>query len=114
MPQTLFALEFSPKSAVAVTWIRDQGGPDLEEVAHVQLATRQPDPKRQRLRTIDSERGEWELAFRTWRIRFMRENGRILVISVGSGYSSEELADGTPDPYRDKPLHRSFCERFLR
>lgn len=114
VPQTLFALELSPKSAVAVAWIRDQGGPDLEEVAHVQLATRQPDPKRQRLRTIDSERGEWELAFRTWRIRFMRENGRILVISVGSGYSSEELADGTPDPYRDKPLHRSFCERFLR
>lgn len=114
VPQTLFPLEFSPESAAAVAWIRDQGGPDLEEVTHVQLATRQPDPKRQRLREIESVRGEWELAFRTWRIRFMRENGQIQVISVGSGYSPEELAEGTPDPYCDKSLHRMFCERFLR
>lgn len=113
VPQTLVSLEFSPEAAAAIAWIREQRGPDLAEVAHVQLATRRPDPKRQRLREMDPARGEWEFAFRTWRLRFLRTDGEVLVSAVHSGYHAKELAEGAPDPYRDKALHRAFCERFL-
>ena len=105
--QTRRPVTFSAEAAADAAWIRAHGGPDLENAARVQLGTRTFDPKRQRLARIPGST-RLLLAFRTWRIEFETDGIAVQVFSLSSGYSSEELAAGTPDPYADKELHRSF------
>lgn len=102
------AVEFSEEAAAAAEFIRSNGGPDLRNAVQAQLGSRQLDEKRQRLRKLDDS--AFELAFRTWRIRFEDGDPR-RITAIDSGYSPEELTDGAPDPYRDKALHRRFRAR---
>jgi len=99
------AVEFSEHAATAAQFIRSHGGPDLRNTVQAQLGSRQLDAKRQRLRQLDDS--TFELAFRTWRIRFNDGNPRV-VTTIESGYSIEDLSEGAPDPYHDKALHRQF------
>ena len=100
-------LHFTENARRASSWIHAHGGPDLAEIARVQLITRELDPHRQRLQ----QRAEnvWELAFRTWRIDFeWVSTGEILVTAIRSGYEEAELLPEAPDPYKDKSLHRAY------
>ena len=108
-PPTLIALEFSPEATAAIVFIHAEGGPNLRNVIQTQLGTRQLDPEHQRLRKLDD--GTLELAFRTWRIRFEEGEDARRIVAVTSGYTPEELAEGAPDPYADKELHRKFIAR---
>ncbi|MBQ8755320.1 MAG: tRNA (N6-threonylcarbamoyladenosine(37)-N6)-methyltransferase TrmO [Lentisphaeria bacterium] len=102
-------ISFSENAQQAAEFISAHGGPDLENAAGVQLSTRELDPKRQRLsRKAD---GQWELAFRTWRLLFEHNAGTIVVKEIYSGYTAEQLSDGI-DPYGDKDLHRKFLEFY--
>lgn len=97
-----------------VIFLREHGGPDLANVARVQITTRELDPKHQRLRPLSDS--VWELAFRTWRLKFFfpgapAEN-RVELLEIYSGYLPEELLPGTPDPYHDKELHRLYSTQF--
>ena len=83
--------------------IKALGGPDLEEVSHVQLITRDINAKTQRLTEIAGS-DEQILAFRTWRVRFRQNQNTVEILEVFSGYSAADLADQT-DPYGDKTLH---------
>jgi hypothetical protein len=49
------------------------------------------------------------LAYRTWRVRFVCDDvsRTVRILSVISGYRSEELAS-SDDTYADKALHREF------
>lgn len=102
-------VQFAAGALQSAEFILSHGGPDLKNAAMVQLSTRELDPKRQRLsRRAD---GKWVLAFRTWRLLFEYGDGRITVESITSGYTAEQLQDGT-DPYNDKALHRMFLETY--
>ena len=82
------------------------GGPNLREIARVQLTTRELDPRFQRL-TPGRTPNEWILAFRTWRCRFLIDGELVLLREIFSGYSAEQLQDPA-DPYGDKALHRTL------
>lgn len=83
------------------------GGPDLADVARIQLTLQSGSPERQR---ITGEAGEEQiLAYRTWRIAFRKEQDTIHILRILSGYSQEELNDGT-DKYKDKDIHRAFLD----
>ena len=98
---------FSDKAEEQADFILANGGPNLKNAAQVQLATRELDPKRQRL----SKQGEkWCLAFRTWRFFFENNENRIFITEIASGYTPAELQDPS-DPYHDKPLHLLFFSR---
>ena len=99
------------ESADKAAFIFKEGGPDVAEFCRVQLGTRDIDPKRLRLSGPD-DRGIFTLAFRTWRILFSRDGENILVHTVFSGYTPEELVPAAPDPYADKELHRRFNAVF--
>ncbi|WP_294506331.1 tRNA (N6-threonylcarbamoyladenosine(37)-N6)-methyltransferase TrmO [uncultured Victivallis sp.] len=105
--QTRRNVTFSREATVAAAWIRAHGGPDLENAARVQLGTRRPDAKRQRLIPLPQPNRHL-LAFRTWRIEFETTEEIVRVLAIASGYMPEELAEGMPDPYADKELHRAF------
>ena len=102
-------VEFAEEAAAAAEFIRAHGGPDLRNTARAQLGSRRLDGKRQRLRRL--EEGGYELAFRTWRLRFEEGGGVRRILAVSSGYTQEELAEHAPDPYGDKALHRLFLAR---
>ena len=106
--QTCRPVAFSPEAAADAAWIRAHGGPDLENTARVQLGTRRPDARRQRLTDLPDP-DHHLLAFRTWRIEFQTTgDDAVQVIAITSGYTDEELIPDAPDPYRDKELHRNF------
>ena len=81
------------------------GGPDLADVARIQLTLQSGDPAHQRI--TGTPGGEQLFAYRTWRISFVKEEGKVTVLKVASGYTPQELSN-TADPYGDKALHRSF------
>ncbi len=97
-------LRFTEEAKQAAGFLRKLGGPDLENLARVQLANRRLNPEQQRLKS-------GELAFRTWRLRFEESANSITVTALVSGYTLDELAPGAPDPYGDKELHRQFHRR---
>ena len=107
-------LFFAEEALGVIGFIRSHGGPDLENAARVQLATRALDPRRQRLTELDRAEHLWLLAFRTWRIVFTAPPvpEPIRVERIYGGYSAEELQPGAPDPYRDKALHRLVRRAF--
>ena len=104
-------LIFSEAAEVRLDWLEAHDGPDLRAVAEAQLALRELDPKRQRLSVEDG--GMMILAFRTWRIVFAADETSVTVTDIRSGYGADELADGAPDKYGDKELHRAFRREFL-
>lgn len=104
-------LAFTEAADVRLKWLEDREALDLRAVAEAQLALRELDPDRQRLSVDDG--GMMVLSFRTWRIVFTADESQITVTDVRSGYGEDELADGAPDKYGDKELHRAFRREFL-
>jgi tRNA-Thr(GGU) m(6)t(6)A37 methyltransferase TsaA len=107
----LLTVNFSEGSRLKCAYILENGGPDVAEFCRVQLGTRDIDPKRLRLSGPD-EAGIFTLAFRTWRIFFIRTTDDISVQDIRSGYLPEELFATGSDPYLDKELHRRFNAQF--
>ncbi len=104
MPQPGTEPDLSPAAEEAAAWIRANGGPDLKNIIHVQLGTREVDAAKQRITRLPD--GSFIFAFRTWRVTFTPGNP-LKILSIASGYTPEELAEN-PDPYGDKALHRRF------
>ena len=111
LSNTALPVTFNAISRQKAGFILENGGPDILEFCHVQLGTRDIDPKRLRLSPPD-ENGLQTLAFRTWRIIFEHAPGGVNILDVRSGYSLQELAPDSEDKYQDKELHRRFKAVF--
>ena len=98
-------LLFTEEASVRLEKLRAAGGPDLADVARIQLTLHTLDPERQRL--SETPGGEKILAYRTWRIAFVTAGDSVTVTGIFSGYTPAELADPA-DPYGDKAVHRTF------
>jgi len=94
---------FSEQAARILTW----EGPELAAIADLQLRENPFDTSRKRV-SVKGSAGV--LSIRMFRIHFTidMDTRLITLTSVTSGYTTEELAEGTPDPYEDKALHRRF------
>lgn len=101
-------LIISPEAASQLARLQACGGPDLEDVARIQLTLQSANPERQRITGLPGS--EQILAYRTWRIAFVRKENVVKVKGIFSGYTPEELADPA-DPYLDKTIHRNFLRR---
>jgi len=113
VPQTLppeMKITFSAEAEQSATWLLENQGPDLFDLAKVQLSVDPLNLKRKRVKLMNE--GQAELAFRTWRMLFLFSGENIEIISICSGYSAEDLAPGSKDPYDDKALHRKFRQKF--
>lgn len=104
-----WSIRFSEEAEKAATWLLENKGPDLFDLARVQLAVDPLNHQRKRVKIL--ENGQAELAFRTWRLLFQPGVKEIEILSIYSGYSSDDLLQGAEDQYEDKDLHRSFEKR---
>ena len=98
-------LVIAPEAEEKMKRLHVLGGPDLADVARIQLTLQSGDPAHQRI--TGTPGGEQLFAYRTWRISFVKEEGKVTVLKVASGYTPQELSN-TADPYGDKALHRCF------
>ncbi|MCQ2353221.1 MAG: tRNA (N6-threonylcarbamoyladenosine(37)-N6)-methyltransferase TrmO [Victivallaceae bacterium] len=106
-----FTVRFSANAMEKILFLREAGGPDLENFSKVQLSL---DPLNQeRKRVAPDGAGGFFIGCRTWRIAFVMQDDRVTVTDVVSHYTPQELADGD-DRYGDKALHRAFSTKFKR
>ncbi len=56
--------------------------------------------------------GQYELAYRTWRIYYHLEGNRINIHHVKSGYDQATLAGDKLSRWDDVPMHRAFVQHF--
>lgn len=95
-------------------WISENSSFDLMSFADVQLgrggfSEGAFDGTRRRI-TLDEKGKTGVLAYRTFRIDFRYEENdkSVRLLRIRSGYTPEELAEGSEDKYGDKQLHRNF------
>lgn len=104
-PETRAVAE-SGRCHAQAQFVVENGGPDLLAVASVQLRENPFDSSRKRVKRIDEFRGV--LSVRMFRIAFRADDETVLLESIASGYSADELA-APEDPHGDKALHRAFA-----
>lgn len=104
-----YRIQYLPEASERIGWVRENGGPDLENFCSVQLVL---DPfNRKRKRVSPGSDGGWRIGCRTWQIHFSAQNRQITVGTVRSHYTPEELG-AAEDRYGDKDLHRRFRSVF--
>jgi tRNA-Thr(GGU) m(6)t(6)A37 methyltransferase TsaA len=101
-----WVLQFQPEAEAALHWLEARGAPAIRGFILQQLSENPFDHKRKRIARVGDN--AWEIAYRTWRVRYSMEDVQsILVRSLHSGYSEEDLCK-PEDPHGDKALHRAF------
>ncbi len=108
-PEPGFDVAWSPLAAEQARWLRDAHGVELEARVGQALALGpQPHPYR-RIKPLAD--GGYQLAAKSWRVRF-RVDGRLVTVeAVATGYRERELVTGT-EP--ELEAHRAFVARFGR
>ena len=107
VPQS-YQVCFTPEAQLKLDFLKENGF-DAENFCQIQLGSDPVNPERKRIYQTDSG---YEIGFRTWRIPFIIKDQTVTVYDVRSNYKQEELMEGMPDKYGDKPLHRAFQIRF--
>lgn len=104
-------VEFSPAATKQLRWLQQNGLSEIQNVIVNQLSFDPTNKKKKRVRKI---KALYELAYKTWRIRFSYQKlfKKIKVQMVTSGYTGMEIQD-PKDPYEDKKLHRKFLKSLV-
>ncbi|MFP5519646.1 MAG: tRNA (N6-threonylcarbamoyladenosine(37)-N6)-methyltransferase TrmO [Bdellovibrionia bacterium] len=104
-----YSLTFSAEVETQIEFLEHLGVSNLKNFIIHQLEFQPFAAHKKRLRNLGPNL--WELAYRTWRVHFMAENETLLIQSLSSGYTPEELKS-TEDPYNDKAQHLAFLKHF--
>lgn len=107
-----FQLNYSEPAQKALHWLNLHKVLSFESFLQAQLSENPTDQKRKRIQKLGV--GKWEISYRTWRVQYTIDEprGHLIILSVSSGYSPEELNGNQQDPYQDKETHRKFLEAF--
>ena len=94
-----------------LAWLEEHAELRLRAFLLQQLADQPFDVRRKRIRSLGDDK--WEIAYRTWRVRYTADATaqHLCLESVYSGYTEADLAN-TDDQYADKALHRAFIATF--
>ena len=104
-------IQISEVAREQLDWLMKQGVDRLEDFIVQQLGDEPLNHKRKRLQQLDDK--HWDIAYRTWRIRFevAAPETALTVTIIHSGYSPEDM-ESKEDPYADKAIHRAYCAQF--
>lgn len=104
-------VNYQPSALPQADWLESRIGEALAAFVSQQLGESPMDARRKRIRALDD--GQWEIAYRTWRVRYVIDEAAhvVSVVDITTGYSPAELAD-QHDPYLDKGTHREFLALF--
>ena len=114
--ENIFDVEIKSLADTQCKWLKETANINLIDFARLQLEFNPTDSSRKRITDVDDNfsKGNFILAYRTWRI-FYSVNEGIKTVSINeirSGYSQEELLKVDEDKYRDKELHLLFMKQF--
>ncbi|HEX2963470.1 MAG TPA: tRNA (N6-threonylcarbamoyladenosine(37)-N6)-methyltransferase TrmO [Ignavibacteriales bacterium] len=110
--EEMYAVSYSELARKQMLWLKENSGTNLFGFSKLQLEFKPSDNSRKRIRQISLSEitGSYELAYRTWRIYYEvnEKDKRVFIMSIGSGYTDEELSTMQADTYGDKDIHRKF------
>ena len=112
-PLTPYDIQFDTLASQQMSWIQETTSFDLVNFVRVQLRYDPTDAQRKRITPVPRIDGLYDIAFRTWRIRYRIDEAarHIRIEHVRSGYPEAELQNNT-DPHSDKAAHRDFRRRW--
>lgn len=64
-------------------------------------------------RVKEIKKGEYELAYKTWRIIYTVQEEIVTIHHLKSGYDNETLMGNKPSRWDDVPVHQAFNRKFL-
>jgi tRNA (adenine37-N6)-methyltransferase len=105
---------FQAQSEDKLRWLEARGVTQLRGFLQAQLEYDPLDADRKRVADspLSSEGTKLHrISYRTWRADFLISGKDVRVVDLSSGYTTDEL-QASDDPYSDKALHRTFCEKF--
>lgn len=107
-------LNFSAEFEMQAALIYRLSSLDLLNLVKIQLGNEPLDNSRKRIKLLED--GCYSLGCRTWRVIFGVDQDKkvVEVLKIESNYLSEELAEGAPDRYSDKDIHRRFLREINR
>jgi tRNA-Thr(GGU) m(6)t(6)A37 methyltransferase TsaA len=115
-----YELNFSEKILKELNFLALEGVTEIKAFIKTQLSYEPLNHLKKRVSIFKTEEQNQEdrsyllayrtylLAYRTWRILFQVVDEKVLLLEIMSGYTQEELAAGSEDPYLDKEIHRKF------
>jgi len=107
-----YRLDYSAAFAEQLHWLCANGVPCLADFLHAQLRWQPLAAQRKRICQLHQP-DNWQIAYRTWRVRFVHKPNRVLYLyKLFSSYSQAQLTDTGSDRYADKCIHRAFAQRF--
>jgi len=100
-------IQFCLLAEAQLTWLSEHNVSCIRGFLKQQLTNQPTNNKRKRVRKLTNN--DWEISYRTWRIRFTIDNKikGITVKEIYSAYTPQELC-ANHDPYKDKEIHRNF------
>ena len=107
-----FQVVFSATASQHLNFLAERTFSSFRGFLEQQLSFLPDDSERKRIQPISET--EMAISYRTWRARFHinREARTCTVVNIFSGWTPEELAEGSDDPWKDKEVHREFARHF--
>ena len=68
--------------------------------------------KNHRIRKIEENENEYELAVKTWRVLYSVEGEAVVIHKITSGYDQETLDGAKASRWEDVPIHKDFLKKF--
>ncbi|MCP5506829.1 MAG: tRNA (N6-threonylcarbamoyladenosine(37)-N6)-methyltransferase TrmO [Chlamydiales bacterium] len=101
------AVSWSEAAESQLNFLATQDGPDIRSSVACRLSYPRDHQSCNRIRTLEGNLHE--LSYKSWRIIFTMTAAETTVLSISTGYSSEELLS-PEDRWGDKELHRRFVK----
>jgi tRNA-Thr(GGU) m(6)t(6)A37 methyltransferase TsaA len=99
---------FSDQAVEKISWLSEKMGKSLLDICRNQLKFDPTDSQKKRVKSIGEA---YCLSYRTWRFDFKKQDLKIEIFDLRSGYTAAELLS-QDDPYEDKDLHQQFLKSF--
>jgi tRNA-Thr(GGU) m(6)t(6)A37 methyltransferase TsaA len=102
-------ISWSEKALDKARWLRDKAGVDLSSLVSVNLKLKPYPEKGNRIKKIGES---CEIAVKTWRLSFILDGQKVILLDVYSGYSEEYLSGDKVSRWDDIALHKEFIDKF--
>lgn len=107
-----YKIEIADFCKTKLEWILEEDGPDLFKLIDVNLSLHPQPKKGNRISKLNNE--NYEVAVKTWRVRFRLEGFKVILEDVYSGYGAEYLNGSVKSKWDDIELHKKFISTFCQ
>ncbi len=93
-----------------LSYLANEWNCQLKEEIAMRLKTSHLPYANNRVKCIQNN--HYQLAYQTWRVNYLVEEGKLLVQSLFSGYDDDTLAGRKSSKWEDVAIHQAFCLQF--